>query len=135
MTSNIWGTKFHILGTTPYLPENLGHILYKTSLLHLQPRQMTITVTEIQGEHRGLSRDPNFSPAKAVEEDSDQSCKILYNILKNMFYSSLFKYRQFPPFNTGTVYSKRDSLFSSSELYQSYFIRRRHSFVTRFGVV
>ncbi|XP_033739406.1 tubby-related protein 4-like [Pecten maximus] len=73
VTSNIWGTKFHITGTMPYLPEDLGHILYKTSLLHLQPRQMTITVTEIRSDGQLLSRDPNFSPARAIEEESDQS--------------------------------------------------------------
>lgn len=57
------------------MPEDLGHILYKTSLLHLQPRQMTITVTEIRSDGQLLSRDPNFSPARTIEEESDQSCK------------------------------------------------------------
>lgn len=75
MTSNIWGTKFRIIGIAPFLPEDLGHIMYKTSLLHLQPRQMTITVTEIVTEGtQPLSRDPNFSPAGHSEDESDQSC-------------------------------------------------------------
>ncbi|VDI53276.1 Hypothetical predicted protein [Mytilus galloprovincialis] len=31
VTSNIWGTKFQINGVAPFLPEDLGNIVYKTS--------------------------------------------------------------------------------------------------------
>ena len=51
VTSNLWGTKFKIHGLAPFLPEDLGHILYKTSLLHLQPRQMTIGVMEMNPDN------------------------------------------------------------------------------------
>lgn len=40
VTSNIWGTKFKLHGVASFLPEDVGHVLYKTSLLHLQPRQV-----------------------------------------------------------------------------------------------
>lgn len=42
VTSNIWGTKFRIQGLSQGLATNLGQVTYKTSLLHLQPRQMTL---------------------------------------------------------------------------------------------
>lgn len=42
VTSNIWGTKFRIHGVSGSLATNLGQVTYKTSLLHLQPRQMTL---------------------------------------------------------------------------------------------
>ncbi|CAH0386298.1 unnamed protein product [Bemisia tabaci] len=44
LTSNIWGTKFRIHGVSNYLASNLGQITFKTSLLHLQPRQMTLLI-------------------------------------------------------------------------------------------
>lgn len=71
VSSNIWGTKFGILGVAHSLPEDLGQVLYKTSLLHLQPRQMTVTVTELLGDTQTLSRDPNFTPAGCGEDDDD----------------------------------------------------------------
>ena len=51
VTSNIWGTKFKILGLSSWLPSQLGSINYRTSLLHLQPRQMTLSIKEL-GEKR-----------------------------------------------------------------------------------
>ncbi|XP_037081143.1 tubby-related protein 4-like [Pollicipes pollicipes] len=47
VTSNIWGTKFRVLGLAASMPADLGQISYKTSLLHLQPRQMTLVMTEL----------------------------------------------------------------------------------------
>ena len=44
--SNIWGTKFQFVGHNN-LPQSLGNIVYKTSLFHLQPRQMTITLDDL----------------------------------------------------------------------------------------
>lgn len=70
--SNIWGTKFRIVGTAPHLPEDLGNVLYKTSLLHLQPRQMTVTVTELPRDDSLLAQDKNFTPAGVGEEDPDR---------------------------------------------------------------
>ncbi|XP_025098170.1 tubby-related protein 4-like isoform X2 [Pomacea canaliculata] len=73
VTSNIWGTKFQITGVASYLPSMLGQVVYKTSLLHLQPRQMTITLQEIYGSTQPLARDPNFTPAGASDDD-DEGC-------------------------------------------------------------
>ena len=71
VTSNIWGTKFKQTGLAPFLPEDLGNVLYKTSLLHLQPRQMTITITGLNTVNQPLSRDPNFTPAGHYDEEGD----------------------------------------------------------------
>ncbi|XP_050392635.1 tubby-related protein 4 [Patella vulgata] len=90
VTSNIWGTKFQLIGVASYLPEFLGNVVYKTSLLHLQPRQMTITLTEVGGSSQALSRDSNFTPAGAPEDDEDSStfsdtndCDLFPDILKD----------------------------------------------------
>ena len=42
--ANIWGTHFKFYGHSNNLPSILGSVTYKTSLLHLQPRQMKVTV-------------------------------------------------------------------------------------------
>lgn len=47
ITSNIWGTRFKFLGLTSWLPSSIGCISYKTSLLHLQPRQMQLQIKEM----------------------------------------------------------------------------------------
>lgn len=48
VTSNLWGTKFKIHGLAKTVPANLGQVTYKTSFLHLQPRQMTLVITELR---------------------------------------------------------------------------------------
>lgn len=52
VTSNIWGTRFKILGLIPWLPSTLGSIYYRTSVLHLQPRQMTLSIKELGSVHK-----------------------------------------------------------------------------------
>ncbi|KAL8575279.1 hypothetical protein ACOMHN_001824 [Nucella lapillus] len=74
VTSNIWGTKFHITGVSSYLPRVLGSVVYKTSLLHLQPRQMTIHLQEVSGSTQPLAKDPNFTPAGVSDEDEESTC-------------------------------------------------------------
>lgn len=70
VNSNIWGTKFKIHGIAKNLPANLGQISYKTSLLHLQPRQMTVVVTELRDDVR-VGPDPNFNPHIFSEDEDD----------------------------------------------------------------
>lgn len=50
VTSNLWGTKFKIHGLVKTVPANLGQVTYKTSFLHLQPRQMTLVITELRDD-------------------------------------------------------------------------------------
>lgn len=56
--SNVWGTKFKFFGHK-YLPRLIGQIVYKTSLFHLQPRQMTITLEDLTTN--GNSQDAELS--------------------------------------------------------------------------
>ncbi|XP_063706728.1 tubby-related protein 4 isoform X2 [Culicoides brevitarsis] len=71
VTSNIWGTKFKIHGLAKTLPANLGQVTYKTSLLHLQPRQMTLVITELR-DNFPLGPDPNFNPNIFSEDEEEQ---------------------------------------------------------------
>ncbi|XP_057660547.1 tubby-related protein 4 [Diorhabda carinulata] len=71
VTSNIWGTKFKIHGLTNSVPSNLGQVTYKTSLLHLQPRQMTLVMTELSDDFP-IVPDPTFNP-NLFSEDEDET--------------------------------------------------------------
>ncbi|CAH2071665.1 unnamed protein product, partial [Iphiclides podalirius] len=70
VTSNIWGTKFKMHGLAKNVPANLGQVTYKTSLLHLQPRQMTLMITELRDDYP-VGPDPNFNP-NIFSEDEDE---------------------------------------------------------------
>ncbi|KAK6644879.1 hypothetical protein RUM43_001155 [Polyplax serrata] len=70
VTSNIWGTKFKIHGLAECVPANLGQVTYKTSLLHLQPRQMSLVMTELSDDVQHTT-DPSFNP-KVFSEDEEE---------------------------------------------------------------
>lgn len=57
--SNIWGTKFEFIGQS-YLPNSIGQIVYKTSLFHLQPRQMKITLDDLTPNTSSMICEPKF---------------------------------------------------------------------------
>ncbi|XP_026850738.1 tubby-related protein 4 isoform X1 [Drosophila persimilis] len=71
VTSNIWGTKFKIHGLAKTVPANLGQVTYKTSLLHLQPRQMTLVITELRDDFPP-GPDPSFNPNIFSEDEDEQ---------------------------------------------------------------
>uniref|UniRef100_A0A1A8KA18 Tubby like protein 4 n=1 Tax=Nothobranchius kuhntae TaxID=321403 RepID=A0A1A8KA18_NOTKU len=71
VTSNIWGTKFKIVGLATFLPANLGAVIYKTSLLHLQPRQMTIYLPEVRKISMDYINLPVFNPNVFSEDEDD----------------------------------------------------------------
>lgn len=70
VTSNIWGTKFKMHGLAKNVPANLGQVTYKTSLLHLQPRQMTLMITELRDDYP-IGPDPTFNPNIFSEDEED----------------------------------------------------------------
>ncbi|KAJ6215917.1 hypothetical protein RDWZM_010417 [Blomia tropicalis] len=51
IASNIWGTKFKFLGLSSMLPSRLGTMNYRTSFLHLQPRQMGLMIKELNRQN------------------------------------------------------------------------------------
>ncbi|XP_067126103.1 tubby-related protein 4-like isoform X1 [Centruroides vittatus] len=67
ITSNIWGTKFKLLGLVPWLPSSLGTVTYRTSLLHLQPRQLKIVIKELCGPQINFSKSNNSSENRGLE--------------------------------------------------------------------
>ncbi|OXU24421.1 hypothetical protein TSAR_000239 [Trichomalopsis sarcophagae] len=71
VTSNIWGTKFKFHGLADSVPANLGRVTYRPSLLHLQPRQMTLVITELRDD-LPAGPDPSFNP-NLFSEDEDET--------------------------------------------------------------
>lgn len=93
VTSNIWGTKFKILGLVPWLPAILGTVTYRTSLLHLQPRQMTLLMKELRGpQPRDCNPPGSDSPktggAVVFSEDEDEPglFNYLFKVMLNFFW-------------------------------------------------
>lgn len=82
VTSNIWGTKFKIHGLTKTsLPANLGQVTYKTSLLHLQPRQMTLVITELRDDFP-VGPDPTFNPNIFSEDEDEYNLKVFIIVVE-----------------------------------------------------
>ncbi|CAK9808640.1 Tubby-related protein 4 [Anthophora quadrimaculata] len=81
VTSNIWGTKFKFHGLADSVPANLGQVTYRTSLLHLQPRQMTLVMTELRDDVPA-GPDPTFNP-NLFSEDEEESFQELQAASRN----------------------------------------------------
>lgn len=75
MASNIWGTRFKITGLTQSLPAHLGQITYKTSLLHLQPRQMTLGVVDLRDSSPGTELEEEGPPISICPSDEEDNLK------------------------------------------------------------
>jgi hypothetical protein len=127
VTSNIWGTKFKILGLSSWLPSQLGSITYRTSLLHLQPRQMTLAIKELgdkrtssissvikyENNNNFLSSDSEDEMAMASMLDEGMSAPIApMTPKKNIRYSN--QTRIISPEKQSTVQFQTSSQSSSS---------------------
>lgn len=62
IVSNIWGTKFKFFGQN-FLQSSIGQITYKTSLFHLQPRQMKIILEDLS--------QTSLKTSEPVEEEEE----------------------------------------------------------------
>ena len=47
VTSNIWGTRFQLQPLSDSLPRDVGSVVYRSSVLHLNPRQMTVKIRDL----------------------------------------------------------------------------------------
>ena len=74
ISSNVWGTKFTFKGKASCLPVDLGQVVYKTSLLHLQPRQMKLRLRDLTDTYcDGLGKD-NHSNENFTVKVTDGWC-------------------------------------------------------------
>jgi len=106
VTSNIWGTKFKIHGLAKTsLPANLGQVTYKTSLLHLQPRQMTLVITELRDDFP-VGPDPNFNPNIFSEDEDEYNSKVG----SSPRLAIEMKFNQFPLFPPARVPNHRNDV-------------------------
>ena len=82
VTANFWGTKFQI--TSHYLdllPPCLGQVVYRASLLHLQPRQMRLELTDLREDNSdpfGCSLWGEDEEEEEEEEEEDGEFSALH---------------------------------------------------------
>ena len=64
--SNVMSSKFRIQGSCHQVPSDLGTVSIKTSLLHIQPRKVTVMLPKMDGCDSGIDTD-----VSDISEDDD----------------------------------------------------------------
>lgn len=67
VVSNMMSSKFRVQGFFPQLPADLGTVSIKTSLLHIQPRKVTVLLPKPDGCDSGIESD--LSSESASDDD------------------------------------------------------------------
>lgn len=67
VVSNVMSSKFRVQSYCPQLPGDLGTVSIKTSLLHIQPRKVTVLLPKPDGCDSGIESD--LSSESASEDD------------------------------------------------------------------
>ncbi len=143
INSNLWGTRFKFVGQR-YLPAFTGQIVYKTSLFHLQPRQMTITLEDLTSLNKKakplvvkqvqikakteLVKKTVLDVAKSATQSVETPLKNTKDIVPSSLKQKLSNYTKLTAADT-TVSSVtgglRSSIASASLLDMNYFIKLR----------
>jgi hypothetical protein len=87
----MWGTKFKFFGGNSHLPANIGQIVYKTSLFHLQPRKMTIVLDDLSKQHAKRTQRNESNVARRNFSKEKKEAKSSKKPVSSSFLDSVTK--------------------------------------------
>lgn len=67
VTSSMISSKFRISGLAPEIPSNLGHVRIKTSFLHMQPREVQVSLPKSEDYDSGIETLSDYT----TDEETD----------------------------------------------------------------
>ena len=72
ITSPMIGSKYRINGLAPDMPTNLGTVQIKTSILHMQPRRVQVSIPKAEDYDSGLDLASDFT-----DDDRDSGSELM----------------------------------------------------------
>ena len=72
ITSPVIGSKYKINGLAPEMPPNLGTVQIKTSILHMQPRRVQVSIPKAEDYDSGLEINSDFT-----DDDRDSGSELM----------------------------------------------------------